>query len=181
MFRHRDVILHHLRSLGLRLNAQKNVLTPSQQTTFLGVQLDSLSMQARLAPARVSSLRACLARFRLGHHVAVGICRRLLGLMAAASPVLPLGLPHMRPFLCWMKLRGIRPSWSAFRLLRVSSSCLHALWRWKDSPFLLQGVKMGVVCRRQVVTMDTSLTGWGAVFEGRPCAVFGRASFSRGT
>lgn len=52
--RHRDILLHLLRSLCLRLNAQKSVLTPSQQTTFLGVQLDSLSMQACLAPARVS-------------------------------------------------------------------------------------------------------------------------------
>lgn len=45
----------HVQSLGLRFNAQKSVLTP-QQTTFLVVQLDSLSMQARLFPARVSSL-----------------------------------------------------------------------------------------------------------------------------
>ncbi len=36
------------------------------------------------------------ARFKLGRHVSVGTCRRLLGLMAVASPVLPLGLLHMR-------------------------------------------------------------------------------------
>ncbi len=46
-------------------------------------------MQARLAPARIPDLTACLARFKLGHHVSVGTCRRLLGLMAAASPVAP--------------------------------------------------------------------------------------------
>ncbi len=51
-------------------------------------------MQARLAPARIPVFTACLARFKLGHHVSVGTCRRLLGLMAAASPVLPLGLLH---------------------------------------------------------------------------------------
>ncbi len=85
--RHRDIVLGHIHSLGLRMNAKKSVLLPSQRTVFL---------QARLAPARIPDLTACLARFKLGHHVSVGTCRRLLGLMAAASPVLPLGLLHMR-------------------------------------------------------------------------------------
>ncbi len=68
------------------------------------------SVQARLAPARIPVLTACLARFKLGHHVSVGTCRRLLGLMAAASPVLPLGLLHMRPFLWWMKELRLHPT-----------------------------------------------------------------------
>ncbi len=101
--RHRDIVLGHIHSLGLRMNAKKSVLLPSQRTVFLGVRLDSVQMQARLAPARIPDLTACLARFKLGHHVSVGTCRRLLGLMAEASPVLPLGLLHMRPFLWWMK------------------------------------------------------------------------------
>ncbi len=101
--RHRDIVLGHIHSLGLRMNAKKSVLLPSQRTVFLGVRLDSVQMQARLAPARIPVFTACLARFKLDHHVSVGTCRRLLGLMAAASPVLPLGLLHMRPFLWWMK------------------------------------------------------------------------------
>ncbi len=35
--RHRDVILTHMKKLGLRLNANKSVLFPLQRTTFLGV------------------------------------------------------------------------------------------------------------------------------------------------
>ncbi len=83
---HRDIVLGHIHSLGLRMNAKKSVLLPSQRTVFLGVRLDSVQMQARLAPARIPDLTACLAHFKLGHHVSVGTCRRLLGLMAAASP-----------------------------------------------------------------------------------------------
>ncbi len=92
------------------MNAKKSVLLPSQQTLFLGVQLDSIQMQARLAPARISNFTACLARFKLGRHVSVGSCRRLLGLMAVASPVLPLGLLHMRPFLWWIKELRLHPT-----------------------------------------------------------------------
>ncbi len=88
---YRDIVLHHIPVLGLRTNNKKSVLTPSWQTVFLGFHLDSVQMQARLAPARISSFNARLARFKLGHHISVSTCRRLLGLMATDSSVLHLG------------------------------------------------------------------------------------------
>ncbi len=166
--RHRDIVLGHIHSLGLRMNAKKSVLLPSQRTVFLGVRLDSVQMQARLAPAQIPVFTACLARFKLGHHVSVGTCRRLLGLMAAASPVLPLGLLHMRPFLWWMKELRLHPTVPATRLVRVSRSCCRRLLMWRDPIFLRSGVRMGAIHRRHMITTDASMTGWGAVFEGRP-------------
>ncbi len=123
-----------------------------------------------LAPARIPDLTACLARFKLGHHVSVGTFRRLLGLMAAASPVLPLGLLHMRPFLWWMKELRLHPTVPATRLIRVSRSCCRPLLMWRDPVFLLSGVRMGAIYRRHMITTDASMTGWGAVFEGRPAS-----------
>ncbi len=168
--RHRDIVLGHIHSLGLRMNAKKSVLLPSQRTVFLGVRLDSVQMQARLAPARIPVFTACLARFKLGHHVSVGTCRRLLGLMAAASPVLPLGLLHMRPFLWWMKELRLHPTVPATRLIRVSRSCCRHLLMWRDPVFLQSGVRMGAIHRRHMITTDASMTGWGAAFEGRPAS-----------
>ncbi len=168
--RHRDIVLGHIHSLGLRVNAKKSVLLPSQRTVFLGVRLDSVQMQARLAPARIPVFTACLARFKLGHHVSVGTCRRLLGLMAAASPVLLLGLLHMRPFLWWMKELRLHPTVPATRLVRVSRSCCRRLLMWRDPVFLRSGVRMGAIHRRHMITTDASMTGWGAVFEGRPAS-----------
>ncbi len=168
--RHRDIVLGHIHSLGLRMNAKKSVLLPSQRTVFLVVRLDSVQMQAHLAPAQIPDLTACLARFKLGHHVSVGTCRRLLGLMAAASPVLPLGLLHMRPFLWWMKELRLHPTVPATRLIRVSRSCCRPLLMWRDPVFLRSGVRMGAIHRRYMITTDASMTGWGAVFEGRPAS-----------
>ncbi len=168
--RHRDIVLGHIHSLGLRMNAKKSVLLPSQRTVFLGVHLDSVQMQARLAPARIPVFTACLARFKLDHHVSVATCRRLLGLMAAASPVLPLGLLHMRPFLWWMKELRLHPTVPATRLVRVSRSCCRHLLMWRDPVFLRSGVRMGAIHRRHMITTDASMTGWGAVFEGRPAS-----------
>ncbi len=163
--RHRDIVLRHIHSLGLRMNAKKSVLLSSQRTLFLGVHLDSIQMQARLAPARISNFTACLARFKLGRHVSVGSCRRRLGLMPAASPVLPLRLLHLRPFLWWMKELRLHPTVPANRLIRVSRSCSRPLLQWRDPAFLQSGVRMGAIHRRHMVTTDASMTGWGAVFE----------------
>ncbi len=46
--RHRYIVLRHINYLGLRMNAKKSLLLPSQRTLFLGVRLDSTQMQARL-------------------------------------------------------------------------------------------------------------------------------------
>ncbi len=73
----------------------------------------------------------------------------------------------------WMKSLGIRPSRPSLRLLRVSGACLRTLSVWRDPNFLQKGVKMGVVCCRQMIMTDASLSGWGAVFKGRPvCGVW---------
>ncbi len=106
MICHRDSHLLHLHTLGLQLNGQKSVLTPAQQTTFLGVCLDSISMQARLAPVRVESIQSRSTRFRLDRRVSVGLCHRLLDLMAVASPALSLGLLHMRLSLHLLRVSG---------------------------------------------------------------------------
>ncbi len=87
--------------------------------------------------------------------------------MAAASPVLPLELLHMRPFLWWMKVLRLHPTVPATHLIRVSRSCFRALLKWRDPTFLQSGVRMGAIHRRHMITMDASMTGWGTVFEGR--------------
>ncbi len=157
--RHRDIVLRHIHSLGLRMNAKKSVLLPSQRTVFLGVRLDSVQMQACLAPARIPDFTACLARFKLGRHVSVGTYRRLLGLMAAASPVLPLGLHHMRPFLWWMKELRLHTTLPATRLIRVSRSCCRTLLLWRDPAFLQSGVRMGAIHCRHMITTDAWQAG----------------------
>ncbi len=168
--RHRDIVLRHIHSLGLRMNAKKSVLLPSQRTVFLGVHLDSIQMQARLAPARISNFTTCLARFKLGRHVSVGV------LLQAARPhgnslpcVTPRVASHEAVPLVDERAE-VTPTVPATRLIRVSRSCSRPLLQWRDPAFLQSGVRMGAIHRRHMITTDTSMTGWGAVFEGRPAS-----------
>ncbi len=139
---------------------QEECAPPISANRVSGSSFGFHSDAGRLAPARISNFTACLARFRLGHHVSVGTCRRLLGLMAAASPVLPPGLLHMRPFLWWMKELRLHPTVPATCLVRVSRSCSRPLLPWRDPAFLQNGVRMGAIHRRHLIAMDASITGW---------------------
>ncbi len=64
--RHRDVVLAHMKQLGLRLNAKKSELSPVQRTTYLGVVWNSTTMQARMSPARIESIFTSVKRVREG-------------------------------------------------------------------------------------------------------------------
>ncbi len=95
--RHRDVILAHMKELGLRLNAKKSVPSPLQRTTYLGLVWDSTMMQACLSPARIEPILTAVARVRKGRSLTVKQFQKLLVLMAAASNVIHFGLRYMRP------------------------------------------------------------------------------------
>ncbi len=76
--------------------------------------------------------------------------------------------PDMRPFFWWIKELRLHPTVPATRLIRVSRSCSRPLLQWRNPAFLRSGVRIGAIHRRHMVTTDASMTGWGAVFEGRP-------------
>ncbi|KAI2665989.1 Transposon Ty3-G Gag-Pol polyprotein [Labeo rohita] len=166
--RHRDVVLAHMKTLGLRLNAKKSVLSPSQRTTYLGVVWDSTTMQARLSPARIESILAAVKRVKEGRSLTVKQFQQLLGLMAAASNVIPFGLLYMRPLQWWLKSKGFSPRGNPLRMIKVTRRGLRALDMWRKPWFLNQGPVLGAPCRRVTLATDASLTGWGAVMSGRP-------------
>ncbi|KAL0165845.1 hypothetical protein M9458_037689, partial [Cirrhinus mrigala] len=85
---HRDLVLTYLRRLGLRVNWEKNKLSPMQRISFLSMELDSAELTAHLTQERAQSVLNCLNAFKF---------QRLLGHMAPAAAVTPLGLLHMRP------------------------------------------------------------------------------------
>ena len=49
---HRLALLSHLKSLGLSVNWTKSSLLPRQSISFLGIELDSVAMTARLSEQR---------------------------------------------------------------------------------------------------------------------------------
>ncbi|KAL0172227.1 hypothetical protein M9458_032538, partial [Cirrhinus mrigala] len=125
-------------------------------------------MRAHLSPARIESIRTAVARVKEGRSLTVKQFQQLLGLMAAASNVIPFGLLYMRPLQWWLKTKGFSPRGNPLRMIKVTRRCLRALDMWRKPWFLAQGPVLGAPCHRVMLATDASLTGWGAVMDGHP-------------
>ncbi len=165
---HRDLVLRHLSQLGLRVNWEKSKLSPVQRISFLGVELDSVSMTARLTEKRAQAVLNCLSSFRGRNVVPLKQFQRLLGHMASAAAVTALGLLHMRPLQHWLHSRVPRWAWRCGTLrVGISQQCHRSLSPWTDLAFLRTGVPLEQVSRHTVVTTDASSTGWGSTCNGQ--------------
>ncbi len=140
---HRDVVLAHMKVLGLRLNPKKSVLSPLQRNTYLGVVWDSTTMQARMSPARIESILTTVRRVKEGQSLTVKQFQRLLGLIAAASNVIPIGLLYMRPLQWWLKTKGFSPRGNPLRMIKVTRRCLRAFRHVETTLVLVSGPGAG--------------------------------------
>ncbi len=133
---HRDLVLRHLSQLGLRVNWEKSKLSPAQIISFLGVELESVSMTARLTEERAQSVLNCLSSFRGRTVVLLKQFQRLLGHMASAAAVTPLGLLHMRPLQHWLHSRVPRWAWRRGALrVNITQECRRSFSPWTDLAF----------------------------------------------
>src|SRR4029434_8014463 len=57
------------------INKEKSVLFPRQTTHFLGMILDSTSMEVRLSQERINAIKTCVRQFRLGQSVSSLCCQ----------------------------------------------------------------------------------------------------------
>ncbi len=133
---HRDLVLSHLSQLGLQVNWEKSKLAPVQRISFLGMELDSVEQSARLTEERAQSVLNCLNTFRGRTAVPLKLFQRLLGHMAAAAAVTPLGLLYMRPLQHWLHGRVPRWAWQrgTYRVA-ITPECRQTFSPWSDPLF----------------------------------------------
>ncbi len=95
--------------------------------------------------------------------VPLKLFQRLLGNMASAAAVTPLGLLHMRPLQHWLHSRVPRWAWRHGTLrVGITQQCRRSLSPWTDLAFLRAAAPLEQVSRHTVVTTDACSTGWGA-------------------
>ena len=160
-------VTSHLMNLGFRINWTKSRLQPAQCTAYLGLSINSLSCRVTLSEGRIQAFTQCLARFQPGAAVPFRLCLRLLGLMASVIAVVKLGLLMMRDVQRWVTSLRLCPRRHLCRLVRISPAATAALCQWRSPEIFSPGARLGGVASRVVMTTDASLTGWGAVLEGR--------------
>ncbi len=164
-------MLSHLSRLGLQVNREKSKLSPTQRISFLGMELDSVNLTARLSEERAQSMLRCLESLQRKRAVPLKHFQRLLGHMASSAAITPLGLLHMRPLQRWLHDRVPRWAWrhGTYRV-SLTPSCRRNFSPWSDLAFLRAGVPLEQVSRHIVVSTDASATGWGAMCNGHAAA-----------
>ncbi len=137
---HRDLVLGHLSQLGLRVNWEKSKLSPVQRNYFLSMELDSVSVVARLTNECAQSMLACLSSLRGRMVVPLKHFQRLLGHMASTAAVTPHGLLHMRPLQHWLHSRVPRWAWRRGTLrVHITQECHRSFSPWTDLAFYVPG------------------------------------------
>ncbi len=141
---HRDMVLSHLSRLGLQVNREKSKLSPTQRISFLGMELDSVNLTARLSEERAQSMLRCLESLQCKRAVPLKHFQRLLGHMASSAAITPLGLLHMRPASAVGFTTESRDGHGA---MVHTGSCCRTFSPWSDLAFLRAGVPLEQVSR----------------------------------
>ncbi len=155
VMRTQGLVLSHLSQSGLRVNWEKSKLLPMQRISFLCMEFGFGQSDS------AQSVLNCLNTFKNRTAAPLKQFQRLLGHMAAAAAVTPLGLLHMRPLQHWLHGRVLRWAWQS-----GTPACRQTFTPWSDLSFLRAGVPLEQVSRHAVVYTDASTKDWGATFNG---------------
>ncbi len=119
-----------------------------------------LQMTATVSVERVTTIQRHAASFKEGTAHLFKAFKKMMGLMAEASPVLQLGLLRMRPIQFWLKQRVPSAAWHHGRhCITVTRACVSAPACWRDLLWLKQGGILDTAHRRNVVMTDASNKG----------------------
>ncbi len=124
--RHRDVVLAHMKELGVK--------TKRQERCVFSITEDHLSWCGLGFDHDVGMVFPCSVRLEtpdsqegerrpVTHYQAVS----RLSLMAAASNVVTFGLLYMRPLQWWLKTKRLSPRGNPLRMLKIAWRCLRVL------------------------------------------------------
>lgn len=89
---------------------------------LLGVDLNSVTMTARLSHQRRESLTSLLRQVRVHKPVTALTFMRLLGMMSATHVVIHLGLLHIRRLQRWFNRQHLDPSYHKFQIITTPPS-----------------------------------------------------------
>ena len=141
----RDRLLQVCEELGLQVNFKKSSLIPSQDMTYLGMQIQSVRFVAKPTETRVANLLKIIEEFLSSPGLPAALWRRLLGHLSSLTLLVKGGMLRMRS----LQIR-LRSRWD-FRdeLLRIpwDPLCQEDLLWWSWAIQKREGVDLPSQCQ----------------------------------
>ena len=154
------ILIALLRKLGFCISWSK-VTDPCQQIVFLGVEIDSTTMELRLPSAKLEELKAELSAFQLRRRASKKQLQSLAGKLNWASAVVRGGRVFLRRII-----NGIMHLQCDWHKLRISGEILQDIKWWHNfmSTFNGKSLLLKNMPITSVVT-DACKSGAGGVFQ----------------
>jgi len=136
----REIILNHLEGLiYLLINKKKSVLNPAQALEFLGLTVDSLTMELCLPSLKIKSIRAEARKIVRLRTTTARQLARLLGMVNATSCVIPPAPLFCRHLQMALSNTLEENSQSYEAQVTLPKDCLEEL-EWWDTPTRANGM-----------------------------------------
>lgn len=157
---HTDLVIHTLEDLGLHVNFEKSVLTPTKDIKYLGYRVNTLGEYPVISTTkeRVYTIKRLLKQLLIRKECNARLLARCAGLCVSTAWVVSPGKLFLRNIY---NLLGQRKSW--FDILKINESAILELTWWleKIDVFNTKTVKPNPITISFEV--DASSLGWGAV------------------
>ena len=157
----RDRFLPVCKELRLQVNFKKSSLIPSQDMTYLGMQIQSVRFVAKPTETRVENLLRIIEEFLSSPGLPAALWCRLLGHLSSLTLLVKGGMLRMRS----LQIR-LRSRWD-FRdeLLRIpwDPLCQEDLLWWSWAIQIREGVDLSLPMLGLSFYSDASDVGWGAI------------------
>ena len=157
----RDRLLQVCEELGLQVNFKKSSLIPSQDMTYLGMQIQSVRFVAKPTETRVENLLKIIEEFLSSPDPPAALWCRLLGHLSSLTLLVKGGMLRMQS----LQIR-LRSRWD-FRdeLLRIpwDPLCQEDLLWWSWAIQKREGVDLSLPVPDLSFYSDASDVGWGAI------------------
>ena len=162
----RDRLLQVYEELGLQVNLRKSSLIPSQDMTYLGMQIQSVRFIAKPTETRVANLLKIIEEFLSSPDPPAALWRCLLGHLSSLTLLVKGGMLRMRS----LQIR-LRSRWD-FRdeLLCIpwDPLCQEDLLWWYWAIQRREGVDLSLPVPDLSFYSDASDVGWGAIVGETP-------------
>ena len=158
--RHKTLAISLLESLGFLINYEKSNLTPSQQIVFLGVLVDSASMQFILPQQKAVQIqKEC--RLLNTNRPTIRHLSRVLGLLEVCRPAIWSAPLHYRQ-LQTLQINALQ-RWANYNApVYLTPSAKSDLSWWVTTLQTPQGSPIVLPIADLTISSDASKQGWGA-------------------
>lgn len=151
-------VIQFLHFLGLQISWSK-VTPPSQVTTYLGIEIDSVRMELRLPVGKIEKLRVALDKFSVKKSASKHQLEQLCGLLAHCATVVKGGRVFCRRLYDACKIASRTKS----KCVRLNTMVKDDIARWKKFAVLFNGkAAIQPEWYSSKMTSDSSMKGFSA-------------------